>query len=140
MINSILSYFTKKEQSDNQADHKIIQNTEVLVSPQEPSLYPIKHKSSHNLYLLLKNKANNVGLNAPEHIIYNCIRGKSLKHGFTAITNKRKLSNGMREFDGFTIALNRITIGAWPKYNFIYEVEDFINLKIEIINYLKKQS
>lgn len=49
-------------------------------------------------------KAKTTGLSATEHIIYNKLRNLPLDRGFTKITNKVKLANGMAEFDGYNSA------------------------------------
>ncbi len=43
---------------------------------------------------------------AEDHIIYNALRGFDIKRGFTPITNKNKLVNGLAEWSGFKTALN----------------------------------
>jgi hypothetical protein len=52
-----------------------------------------------------KDSAHNESNSSSDAILYNIIRGKDLKRGFTPITNQNKLNNGADPWLGFKQAL-----------------------------------
>lgn len=40
-------------------------------------------------------------ISSPDMVLYNIVRGKPANHGFTAITNTRKLQNGADRWEGY---------------------------------------
>lgn len=55
---------------------------------------------------------------AVDHVFYNIIRGKDLKHGFTPLTNENKLKNSYNNYPwaNFTHAKAMVKYGARPPY------------------------
>lgn len=51
-----------------------------------------------------KAKANNKDITSFDILLYNLVRGHSAKRGFTDITNKNKLNNGMLKDYSFKLA------------------------------------
>lgn len=76
-----------------------------------------------NIIQLFRDKANKTGLTASEHILYNKVRNLPASRGFTAITNKVKLTNGYDPQYGFKSAQSGLNYQL--NYNFKTLVESF---------------
>lgn len=51
-----------------------------------------------------KARAKTGSNSSADMVLYNIVRGKSAKHGFTPITNQIKINNGASEWSGFNQA------------------------------------
>lgn len=55
-------------------------------------------------------KLFNIQYGSCSHLLYNLLKGRDLKCGFSPITNKNKLANGQQEWGGFNRALSNLKI------------------------------
>ena len=70
-------------------------------------------------------------LNASHHLLYAVLRGKDWTKGFTKITNKVKLDNGMREDWGTYLAINSVYSASRHP---VFKDANNIELAIHLIN------
>jgi hypothetical protein len=68
------------------------------------SVNELQMKKFNDIIISFKEKSNLTGLTSDEHILYNLVRGLPKDKGFTVITNKKELANGVRPDYGFYLA------------------------------------
>lgn len=91
-------------------------------------------------YLLFRNKfrqaANNKELDSAKYyLLLNILTDRDFKKGFTAISNKRKLSNGFLPFSSLAEAFNRLRSELrLPRKDFFGLPEE---VQIDLYSYLK---